>query len=477
MTINYQQARRIRGTSLSDLFADQLMQQDTGVLGALGKTISLKARARVKGYKEKFDPLRIAKFLTFGSSIGPALYGKLRGRSQDDIKYFTGRSRPIFESKNKAEKIKNVPGGNADLTPINDMLVKIYRYMETSHDSDVKRKELENNKKEENDLEEAKRHKQFMEALAKLTGSKSTATKLPPPKDGSPSLFDSMNSALETLGDKAKSFLDNLLGKGARVAGEQVAKKGAEKVIAKEAGKIAGEQGAKQVAKVAEKEVVKEVVKKTVVKTGLGSVLKKIPLLGAGVGLLFGVNRAIAGDMTGAAIEAGSGLVGTIPGVGTVGSIGLDIANAARDVYKELYNTFPENDDPKLREQRMKDINDELKKLMGRDEPKAESNTTTPGQTPTETPKASTTPVSKGRGGYSKASTTDNVNTPASRFMTASNTNRDLKLPSAPAATTTVNNTSVSKGPKVTPVKKPVPNVRNQEETFRRLIYNSTRVV
>jgi hypothetical protein len=477
MTINYQQARRIRGTSLSDLFADQLMQQDTGVLGALGKTISLKARARVKGYKEKFDPLRIAKFLTFGSSIGPALYGKLRGRSQDDIKYFTGRSRPIFESKNKAEKIKNVPGGSADLTPINDMLVKIYRYMETSHDSDVKRKELENNKKEENDLEEAKRHKQFMEALAKLTGSKSTATKLPPPKDGSPSLFDSVNDALETLGDKAKKFLDGLFGKGARVAGEQVAKKGAEKIVAKEAGKVAAEQGAKQVAKIAGKEAVEAAVKKTVVKKGLGSVLKKIPLLGAGVGLLFGVNRAIAGDMTGAAIEAASGLSGTLPGAGTVASIGLDITNAARDVYKELYDVYPysEKDDPTLRQQRLDAIYDELKMLMGPDSSKKENNTV-PNQPTTEPPKA-TTPVSKGRGGYSKASTTSNPNAPSSRFMTASNTNRDLKLPSAPAATTTVNNTSVSKGPKVTPVKKPVPNVRNQEETFRRLIYNSTRVV
>ena len=66
MSINYQQARRIRNTGLMDLFADQLLYSKS-ITGAIGKTISLKSRARIKRITEAFDPLNIAKTLTFGS--------------------------------------------------------------------------------------------------------------------------------------------------------------------------------------------------------------------------------------------------------------------------------------------------------------------------------------------------------------------------------------------------------------------------
>jgi len=62
--LNYQQARRIRKSKFSDMVLDQLAQKDTGVLGALGKTISLRSQARIKGFKEKFDPLNIVRFMT-----------------------------------------------------------------------------------------------------------------------------------------------------------------------------------------------------------------------------------------------------------------------------------------------------------------------------------------------------------------------------------------------------------------------------
>lgn len=65
---------------------------------------------------------------------------------------------------------------------------------------------------------------------------------------------------------------------------------------------------------------------------GLGkSVLKKIPVIGALAGLGFGASRALSGDFTGAAMEVGSGLAGTIPGLGTAASVGLDAALMARD--------------------------------------------------------------------------------------------------------------------------------------------------
>ena len=82
--LTYQKARRIRGTKLTDLLADQLLYEPT-VTKAIGKTISLKTQAKIKGIKEKFDPLNIVKFLTFGSKLGPALYGKLAGRDIREI--------------------------------------------------------------------------------------------------------------------------------------------------------------------------------------------------------------------------------------------------------------------------------------------------------------------------------------------------------------------------------------------------------
>lgn len=65
------------------------------------------------------------------------------------------------------------------------------------------------------------------------------------------------------------------------------------------------------------------------------SVLKKIPIIGAGVGLGLAAHRAWGGDWTGAGMEAASGLAGTLPGVGTAASIGIDAALMARDMQGE----------------------------------------------------------------------------------------------------------------------------------------------
>lgn len=60
--------------------------------------------------------------------------------------------------------------------------------------------------------------------------------------------------------------------------------------------------------------------------------LKKIPFLGLGAGLLFAGQRAMAGDFTGAALEVASGGASMIPGFGTAASVGIDAALAGRDM-------------------------------------------------------------------------------------------------------------------------------------------------
>jgi hypothetical protein len=185
--LDYQKASRIRGTSFADLLSDQL-SGDSTIRGAIKKTISLKAQARVKGIKEKFDPLNIAKFLTGGSSLGPALLGKLTGRSEKDIQYFSGRMRPIRD-RGTASRIGKEPGsGMGEGT--NDMLRKIYYLMQVTRQADLERSDAELNFAEEKKLEAEKRHKELLKVLSSLRLG--TATKVTEEEKGS--------SLLELLG-------------------------------------------------------------------------------------------------------------------------------------------------------------------------------------------------------------------------------------------------------------------------------------
>lgn len=68
---------------------------------------------------------------------------------------------------------------------------------------------------------------------------------------------------------------------------------------------------------------------------GIGkSLLKKIPGVSILAGLAFGAGRAMEGDWLGALGELGSGVAGTIPGLGTLASTGIDAALIARDMSK-----------------------------------------------------------------------------------------------------------------------------------------------
>ena len=94
-------------------------------------------------------------------------------------------------------------------------------------------------------------------------------------------------------------------------AGKALLKKGAKKIAAKVGGKAIAKVGAKALGK---------------------GLLKKIPFVGMGAGLLFAGQRLMKGDFKGAMLEAASGIASTIPGVGTAVSIGLDATLAAKDM-------------------------------------------------------------------------------------------------------------------------------------------------
>lgn len=170
MALDYQQAKSIRGTKVADLLATAVMDSPS-IREAVKKTVSLKLEARTKGFKEKFDPLNIAKFMTFGSKMGPALLGKLTGRSKRDIEYFTGRLKPIRPAllDNADLSLGDTSSKQPKGSSMTAILRKMLTYQNKMWENERKRQEINRNFEEERELEAQKRHKSLIEAIEKLT--------------------------------------------------------------------------------------------------------------------------------------------------------------------------------------------------------------------------------------------------------------------------------------------------------------------
>lgn len=93
-----------------------------------------------------------------------------------------------------------------------------------------------------------------------------------------------------------------------------------------------------------DRETVAAAVEKFAGKTAAKAVGKNVPVIGAGFGLAFGAERAMAGDYPGAVKEVASGVMG-----GSIIASGLNVGISAdlmlQDVYNEIYGT-PENKFP-----------------------------------------------------------------------------------------------------------------------------------
>jgi hypothetical protein len=212
--MDYFQAQKIRKTSLSDLIADQIAAGG-GITSSIGKSISAKSGAVTTGIKQKFDPLNIAKFVTGGSNIGPAILGRLTGRSSKDIKFFTGK-----RQYDTASKIKPLEEGDG----LNDILGKIISLMQSVNEAEKTRREQANQFAEENALERARRHKELIEAITgkPYTGDpkKPTATKIPDSPQSSflDGLLDAFGlgkgamSLIKTIGKVGLFFATNPVG-------------------------------------------------------------------------------------------------------------------------------------------------------------------------------------------------------------------------------------------------------------------------
>ena len=208
--LNYQQARTVRKQSLKDVIADELIR-GKGLGSAITGAIGLKTQARVKGIKAKFDPLNLVKFLTFGSRLGPALYGKLFGRSQKDVEYFTGRAKPIGRGGQKL--VKDEEEGDENTGGMKTILKQILTFLQKSHESDMTLREEENNLRESNKLDDDVRHRELLKALGARTTTEETATLVEKPKEDNGflnGLMDSIRNMFKGISDKISSIMDNI---------------------------------------------------------------------------------------------------------------------------------------------------------------------------------------------------------------------------------------------------------------------------
>jgi len=191
--LNYQQARIVRKQSLKDVIADELIR-GKGLGSAITGAIGLKTQALVKGIKAKFDPLNLVKFLTFGSRLGPALYGKLFGRSQKDVEYFTGRAKPIGRGRQKL--VKDGVDGDENTGGMKTILKQILTFLQKSHEDDMTLREKENNLRESNKLDDDVRHKELLKALGVKTEPTATLVESEKPKEDNGVL----NGLMATIG-------------------------------------------------------------------------------------------------------------------------------------------------------------------------------------------------------------------------------------------------------------------------------------
>jgi hypothetical protein len=160
MPMGYEQAATIRQSGYLNEVSKNLLK-DKSVKESFKSSFSDVTRAKAMGIKEKFDPLNIAKKLSFGSSIGPALLGTLTGRSKEDIEYFTG----IKSKKSKSTKLPKTVG---DTESSKTILDKLYVMFKEQADEEKQVRELKSDSAEAREVLKQKNHKEVIGILESI---------------------------------------------------------------------------------------------------------------------------------------------------------------------------------------------------------------------------------------------------------------------------------------------------------------------
>ena len=136
--MDYRVASNIRGKSLSSLITDKITSGGS-VGSSIKGAISDKLKAKGTGIKEKFDPMNIARAMTGGGKLAPAILGRITGRSQSDINYFAGNKKS--STYTKMPSTGQTPGEGLGGSAI-EVLNKMLSFMQMNREDDLKRKQI-----------------------------------------------------------------------------------------------------------------------------------------------------------------------------------------------------------------------------------------------------------------------------------------------------------------------------------------------
>jgi len=201
--MDYRVASNIRGKSLSSLITDRITSGGS-VGSSIKSAISDKLKAKGTGIKEKFDPMNIARAMTGGGKLAPAILGKITGRSQSDINYFAGNKKS--STYTKMPSVGQVPSEGFGGSAI-EVLNKMLSFMQKNREDDLKRKQISMSFEEEKQSEEQRRHNEFLKVLKDYTSLSGGTTMVKKEEDGG--FLDTIKSMLKTAIDSVKNMIEN----------------------------------------------------------------------------------------------------------------------------------------------------------------------------------------------------------------------------------------------------------------------------
>ena len=215
--MSYKTAQETKKKSFGDLIAENIVN-GKGIGKSIRSAISQKTVAKITRIKEKFDPMNMAKAL--GGKFGAALYGKIAGRSQEDMEYFTGIKKKKT-ARSVGTGIRSAAGSIGGVNPalyskigeddqqklkkgdgIASVLAKLYNLIKRTNIEEIKRQELNNNLEEPRQEKKKKWHD---ELIAALTGK---------PVEGKTASMDSggfFDGILAKIMEKLESIVETIL--------------------------------------------------------------------------------------------------------------------------------------------------------------------------------------------------------------------------------------------------------------------------
>lgn len=289
----------------------ELFKTLLGFAGTIGKTI--------------FGGLgKLGKVLGFGlGGFGlKKIFNALKGNTPEPIQTLD------YKAKNKKPKIKN-PAKNANITKEVASEVDKTKSPKQKASKTAEKQNIKNSAKPQKapkvkPAPKAEKITTLQDVVKKPTEKTSPRVETKPTKIQKTTKLNTVTKP--STSTTASTMMENATPKssGTKATNKSITKAAAKNTIRK--------TGTKSIAKTATKKAATKAVTKAGAKALGKSALKKIPIVGALAGLGFAYSRAKEGDWSGAGLEALSGILGSIPGLGTGASMAIDAGLMARDI-------------------------------------------------------------------------------------------------------------------------------------------------